>query len=637
MRFQKVSFALCLLATLAYKGSRVSAQANVVENQATYIYVDANAGSDSNSGAQAAPFKTIQAAINKASPLNQQGVGVKVIVNAGMYREAVTIGNYKSTSATLTVQAAVAGTAIISGSNVVTGWTQQNSTTWQAPFSDTTGFCAMPSGWPTTFAPIIQRTEMVFVNGTPLTQSIASADVKPGTFFFSDGYQMMHIAPPAGTNMSTAVVEVASRPSTMNITGRSNIVLRGLVFQHAADCINTSGVSINSSNNVLIDSVQANWNNWGGLGVYTSTNITVQNSVASYNGGTGFLGNKNQNVLHSFNESDYNNWRGAQGAFYDWAMGGDKFFQTHNATVKNHFSYNNQAEGLWFDTDNQNVTVDGAMLSGNVQAGLQLEKDYGPITVQNSTFCYSGPGLNVLTSPSVTIKNNTFYDNGGMKLYGASLFVAGQANGITINDWVTGQPHYLLTTGMVLSGNTFINDQSGKQLFGTYLTGNDYTQFTTTLNAGNNQYYDSTSPNTFKVLNGKLVNLGGWQSTVQTDYSSAWQTPAASPVAACTAPAPTFTDFNVNVDSSAYTMSGAKATVTAKINSFGYGPVNLQVSGLPSGVTAQLSQTSLTSGVVTITLNAASTAVTQKVPVTLWGISGSRVHSVTFYVNVSAV
>jgi hypothetical protein len=625
-----------ILAALAVFASRADAQANVVENQSTLVYVDASAGLDSNSGAQSSPFKTVQAGVNKANTLNQQGIGVKVIVNPGVYRETVQIGNYKTTSATLTIQAATSGKAIIAGSDVLTGWTQENSTTWQAPFSDKTGFCAIPSGWPTTMAPIIQRTEMVFVNGTPLTQVLASNQLTPGTFFYSDGYQMVHISPPAGTNMSTAVVEVAARPSTLWMGNRSNVVLRGLVFQHAANCLNTSGVSINSSTNVLIDSVQANFNNWGGLGIYSSNNVTLQNSVASYNGGIGFMGNKDQNVLLSFNESDYNNWRGAQGAFYDWAQGGTKMFQTHGATVKNHFSYNNQAEGLWFDTDNQNITVDGATLSGNLQSGLQLERDLGPITVQNSTFCSNGPGLNVLTSPSVTIKNNTFYDNAGMRLYGASLFVAGQANGITINDWVTGQPHTLFTTGMVLSGNTFLNDQAGKQVFGTYLTGNDYTQFTTTLSADNNQYYDSASQNTFKVLNGKLVNLGGWQGTVQTDYSSVWQAQATSPVAACTAPAPTFSDFNVNVDNNVYTMSAAKASVMVKVNSFGYGPVNLKVTGLPAGVTASLSQSSLTSGNVTLTLTAAPTATTQKVPVTLWGTSGSRVHSVTFYVNVSA-
>jgi hypothetical protein len=637
MHTLKVPFAfLLLLATLAVSGSRARAQANVVENQTTFVYVDATAGSDSNSGAQSAPFKTIQAAVNKANSLNQQGVGVKVIVNSGVYREAVSVGNYKTTSATLTIQAAVAGKAIIAGSNVVTGWSQQNSTTWQAPWSYTTGFCAIPSGWPTTYAPIIQRTEMVFVNGTPLSQVMSFNDMKPGTFFFSDAYQQMHIAPPAGTNMSTAVVEIAARPTTLSLNSRSNVALRGLVFQHAANCLNTTGTNINSSNNVLIDSVQASWNNWGGLGVYSSNNVTVQNSVASYNGGAGLLGNKDQNILYSSNESDYNNWRGAQGAFYDWAMGGAKLFQMRSTTVQNHFAYNNQAEGLWFDTDNQNVTVNNATLAGNVMAALQIERDEGPITVQNSHFCTSGQGINVLTAPNLTITNNTFYNNSGTNKYQAEIFIAGQPGGIIINDYITGQAYDLFTTGTVLSGNSFQNASSGQLVFGTYLSGTDWTQFASTLNAGNNTWYDPATANSFKIPNGKIVNLAGWQSAVQTDYTSVWQSPATSPAAFCTVPSPSFTDFNVNLDNNSYTMSAGKAVATARVNSFGYGTVNLQVSGLPTGVTASLSQASLVSGSVTLTLTAAKTAVTQTVPITLWGVSGSRVRSVTFYVNVSA-
>jgi hypothetical protein len=275
---------------------------------------------------------------------------------------------------------------------------------------------------------------MVFVNGTALTQSVASADVKPGTFFFSDGSQMMHIAPPAGTNMSTAVVEVATRSTTFSMANRSNVVLRGLAFQHAANCINSSGATINSSTNVLLDSVQAARNNWGGLSISTSTNVTVQNSVFNYNGGVGFTGTKNKNILYNFNESDYNNWRGAQGAFYDWAMGGTKFFQTHGGTVKNQYSYNNQAQGLWFDTDNKNVTIHNATLSGNVQAALQIERNQGPLTLENSVLCSSGAGVNVLTSTGLTIQNNTFYDNSGTNKAQAEIFIGGQAGGRVIAD-----------------------------------------------------------------------------------------------------------------------------------------------------------------------------------------------------------
>jgi len=614
----------------------MSAQANIVENQTTYVYVDAKTGSDSNSGAQSTPFKTLQAGINKAIALNQQNTGVKVIVNSGVYRESIQIGNYKATRAPFTIQAAVTGAAIVSGSDVITGWSQQNSTTWQAHFTDTTGFCPIPSGWPAGYAPITQRTEMVFVNGTPLTQVMAYADLKPGTFFFSDAYQMLHISPPTGTNMATAVVEAAVRPTTFTATGRYNFVVRGLVFRHAANCMNTSSFNIFGSTQVLIDSVQAVLNNWVGLGINTSNNVTVQNSVASYNGGTGILVTQVKYSLFNFNETDYNNWRGSQSAFYDWGMGGMKLFQTRTSSVQKHFSYNNAAQGLWFDTDNQNVTIDGATMAGNVQAGLQIERNEGPITVQNSHFCSSGQGINVLTSPNVVINNNTFYNNSGTNKYQAEIFIAGQAGGKIVNDYLTGQAYDLFTTGMTLSGNTFQNASSGQLVFGTYLGGADWTQFASTLKASNNTWYDPNTPNAFKIVNGQVVNLAAWQSAVQTDYSSTWKAPATSPSSYCTAPTPAFSDFRVTVDSNNYTMSAAKAVVTARVASFGYGTVGLTISGLPSGVTATLSQSSLVSGAVTITVNAASTAAKQKVPVTLWGVSGSRVHNVTFYVNVSA-
>ena len=631
---KSVLLALCIPATLTLSEFRAGAQANVVENQSTYLYVDAKLGSDSNSGAQSSPFKTVQAAVNKANYFNQQGVGVKVMVNAGVYREFVNIGNYKTTSATLTLQAAVPGTAVVSGSDVLTGWNVSGgiyTKGWTYPISS----CAVPSGWPTTFAPIALRTEMIFVNGTPLTQVTAWADLRPGTFFLNTTYAVLHIDPPTGVDMSTAVVEAAARPNTLSIENRSNIVLRGLVFEHAANCINTTGANIYASNNVLVDSVQAQWNNWGGLGVYSSNNVTVKNSVANYNGGVGFHANKSQNVLYSFNESDYNNWRGAQAALYDWGMGGTKMMYMRNVTVQNHFSYNNQAQGLWFDTDNKNITITNATLSGNVQAALQIERDEGPLTLDNSVLCSSGQGVNVLTSTGVTVKNNTFYNNSGTNKYQAEIYLGGQKGGKIITDWQTGQSYDLFTTGMVLSGNTFENASPGQLVFGTYLSGTDWTQFASTLNASNNTWYDPATANSFKIVNGHVVGISAWQSAVQTDYTSMWQAPASSPVSACTAPAATYADFNVNLDSNNYTMAAGKVTATVRVNSFGYGPVVLSVKGLPAGVKAALSQNNLTSGTVTLTFTSTTTAVAQTVPIELFGVSGSRVHSATFYLHVS--
>jgi Right handed beta helix region len=632
---QKKSLLFFVLAFLAISGPLAHSQASVTENQTTYLYVDAQKGSDSNAGSSSTPLKTIQAAVNKANTNNQKSVGTKIIVNAGVYREVVSVNPVTSqTAVPITVQAATTGTAIIAASDVVTGWSSEStkpgaySTTW-AP---ATSSCAIPSGWPTPINPIGLRTEMIFVNGVPLTQVLDWSQMVPGTFYNNPTAKTLHIMPPSGTTMSTAVVEAATRPKTLSIVGRSNIVVRGMVLRHAASCINTSGATVTSSSNILFDQVQVNWNNWGGLNISGSNNFTVQNSIASHNGGIGFQSTKGQYALYSYNETDYNNWRGAQAALYDWGMGGVKLFQMRTVTVQNHYSYNNQAQGLWFDTDNQNVTVDHATLVGNVQAALQIERNEGPITVQNSLMESSGSGVNILTSENLTLTGNKFYNNGATNKYQAQIFLAGQQNGVTISNWQTGQQYLLVTKNTVLSGNTVVAGAAGQYVFGTYLSGADWSDFANTLQSGSNTWYDPTTASSFKVPNGKFVNLAGWQSAVGTDYTSKWAAPAVSLAAA--AVTTNMSDFALNMDSGSYTMSAGSVVATAHLASYGYGAVSLKVVGLPTGVTASISKGSLVSGAATITFSAAKTATAQTVPITVWATSGSRVHTATFNVKV---
>ena len=232
------------------------------------------------------------------------------------------------------------------------------------------------------------------------------------------------------------------------------------------------------------------------------------------------------------------------------------------------------------------------------------------------------------------MKNNTFYNNGATNKYQAQIFLAGQKNGITIKDWQTGQSYFLTTKDTVLSGNKVVAGASGQYVFGTYLSGADWSDFANTLNASTNAWYDSTTSNSFKVINGKYVNLTGWQSSVGTDYTSHWTAPATSLTTTCAVPKADFADFALNIDSGSYTMSSGKVVATARVKSFSYGTVALKVTGLPSGVSASISNGSLASGTATITLSATKSAANQTVPVTLWGVSGSRVHTATFNLHV---
>ncbi|MFZ0746113.1 MAG: right-handed parallel beta-helix repeat-containing protein [Terracidiphilus sp.] len=473
------------------------------------------------------------------------------------------------------------------------------------------------------------------MNSKPLTQVMAYSQLRAGTFFVNEAYNVLYVWPPAGTDMYTALVEASVRPETLSMQGRRNIVLRGLVFRHARSCINDSGANITGSTNLLIDRVQAVWNNWGGIAVSSSNDVTVQNSVASYNGGVGISGRTIQNALFKFNESDYNNWRGAQAALYDWGMGGTKLMLMRNTTVEDHYSFRNQAQGLWFDTDNKDITINGVNLSQNVLSSLQLEASEGPITLEYSKLCDSGVGVTVVNTENLTVKDNTFYNNGGTNKYQGEIFLGGNPGGRVIYDWLTGEYYDLFTSGTVLSGNTFEDASAGQNVFGTFLSGYDWSHFADTVSGSDNKWHDPTTTYSFKIADGKLVNLAGWRSVTGTDYSSIWGLPSSSPAGGCSVPTPSYTDFSVNVDSDDYAMISGRAVATARVNSFGFGTVNLSVSGLPAGVSASLSRQSLVSGVVTLTMTASKSAATQNVPITLWAYDSIRAHSVTFYVHVA--
>ncbi|HVJ07408.1 MAG TPA: hypothetical protein VM554_03430 [Acidisarcina sp.] len=631
MQFSKVLIAF--LATLAMPACAL-AQANVTENQTTYLYVDASSGSDLNPGTQSQPFRTVGKAAAKAKSNNVSGIGTKVFINPGVYREFLNISaTYGQTSAPITFQATQTGTAILSASDVLTGWSKGSTAVYTHAWNYNFGTCAVPSGWPSGFAPVVLRTEMVFVNHIPYTQVMSRSLMRAGTFYVDEAANLIYLWPSSTTSMSTALVEAAVRPQTLQVQGRTNMVFRGLVFSHAASCINQKSANVYGSTNILFDSIQANWNNWGGLGINTSNYITVKNSVASYNGGVGFSGLQTRHALYQYDESDYNNWRGAMGALYNWGMGGTKLMGMHTATADQIHAYRNQAQGLWFDTDNKNITISNARLVQNTFANLQLEANEGPVSLSGSALCSGGIGMNIINTAKLTATGNAFYNNGGTNKWQGQFFLAGKPGGRQITDWETGQVYYLYTQNTTMHGNLFQDSGAGQFVFATFLSGTDWSYFAGSLTSNNNYWYDGTSTKKFTLPNGKLADLPGWQGNTGEDLASVWTTNTTLSNT-CGVPAPTYTDYAINLDNYTYSMSGGKAAIKMWVNSFGYGTVSLSVAGLPSGVTAAFSQNSLISGAPVLTLTASSTATNQTVPVTVIGTSGSRVHTVTVNVHI---
>jgi hypothetical protein len=70
-------------------------------------------------------------------------------------------------------------------------------------------------------------------------------------------------------------------------------------------------------------------------------------------------------LLFEDNETSANNWRGAMGKFYGWAVAGVKSMRVHDGIYRRHRSVDNLTRGMWFDYDNVNIEVDNAILCSN--------------------------------------------------------------------------------------------------------------------------------------------------------------------------------------------------------------------------------------------------------------------------------
>lgn len=517
--------------------------ASVDESDITQtLYVDAQYGNDSNAGTSAAPYATIGKAVAVAAK-NIMG-GTKIIINPGIYREALNLSAWSSqtNSAPLIIQAAVPGQAIISGSDVYANWTSNGDGTYSHPWSNSWEYAALPNGWlgqqpipassacPGSGAGCLGlRAEMVYVNGIPLTQELSGPLTTKGTFFVTDGNSIT-IDPPTGTQMSSAEVEVATEQSLITADNVQNLVVRGLVFSHSASGIDGGGgVSIINGKNFLFDNDQFLWNTWEGLFMFNVTNVTIQNVTANHNGEDGMVLDKIQNLLFQNDNASFNNWRGYEAGFTGWAAAGIKVLYIHGATINNSAFSDNQTGGVWFDTDNEDILVSNSTFAENLTNGVDTEDNEGPLVFQNDFFCQNqsngidtlalegAGGLYSRNSSYITVDASTFDRNAV-----AGLYFGGSNTGRTATNYQTGVVYSLPVTSNVTMKNNLvvaIGTDADVEIPSPYNPIDPWRLSTSTLTSDDNTWY-SAGNEPFIIPDAPVLNTA---PTTIADTLSQWQ------------------------------------------------------------------------------------------------------------------
>jgi hypothetical protein len=645
---RKCTSALCGLAAVLFLSHLSFGQANVNENLETaYIYVDGTTGSDSNSGSQSSPLKTIGAAASMAVTNNRNNVGSRVTINPGTYRESITL-NYspKDTSLPITFEAATKGTVIVNGATVYTGWAKysSNHSIYTNSWLNTWGTCSQIAICPYQ-QDIMMRQEMVAVNGTLLTQVLSLTQMEQGTFYVDEQGAQIYVWPATGTNMTTATVEAASSPTLLQVS-KSNIVIRGLTFQYANSCRFSAAVWVfGSSTNVLLDSDTFQWNNGEGLKVsYPTIYFTVENSLSQHNGDSGFQESQAKYGLWQSDTTSYNNWRGAQAGYYACNTAGFHASLVHNDTVNGLTTSFNQTYGIHWDTDNANVSASTVNATSNQMTGVFVEKDEGPITISGSYFCNqnlatSVGGLVIRNSEGISVSKSVLIGN-----IPAQIMVIGQAGGIQVTNWETGVTTNLVTQNFSNTSNVIQGNTSTQQVFtDSYLVDPDWTTFQTTLKSSHNTWWNASNSTTpFEVPTPKKNSkddFSGWQGATLTDATSSFQVPSGNPGAACNL-TPVGTDYWFTIDHGLLTVTpGSSATYNLTLTPFNFtGTANLTLDGISEvkGLSASLSQSSIkVSGTSALTVTAGTNTAPGTYSITILANSGSMTRTVTTQLTVN--
>jgi len=482
--------------------------------------------SDNNPGTENLPLKTLNKAAEIARQNYRSNLGTKAIVYPGIYRESVElIIENKNLNVPIIFEAKEPGKVIVSGSDIWKNWTQyQNSKIythnwpykWEIP----------DNPWPKNVevSPIVRRKEIVFINGKLLKQKLSLTELTEGTFYISEQEGKIYIDPEWGTDIKNSIIEVGTRNSLFFSKGISNLVIRGITFQHASSHFRDAAVSIRSGNNILVENSQFFWNNWQGLHIRDCQNIIVRKITANYNGQRGVGGYKLRNALYEDVESSYNNWRGDWGGFYGWDAG-HKFFYLRNVTFRRYKAVGNMAAGLWLDLDNSNVWIDRAYICDNFHTGLYIEVSHH-ILVSNSKICrnranseslFHHPGIFGSNASYVSLENNLICGNDRSQI----KFYLNKKR--EIKNGYTKDKYFLNGENWVLINNTIIGKNSSQLLI--YLQPT-WEWFTDSWISENNTWYNPDTSNSFQIKDrGKANNFEDWKSIVGLDKESVFAKP----------------------------------------------------------------------------------------------------------------
>ncbi len=524
------------------------------DNVAHIIHVSIN-GNDSSGGSEAEPLRTINKAAEIAGSNQQNHEGTRILIHPGTYRESVdALMSYPlsgSVGAPIIFEAIEEGTVIVSGSEIYTDWQSEQGTDvyshyWEFDWElwvDIPEAGAQYEKDVFINNPILRRREMFFADRELMMQVLSYNELErmESSFYVDEANDKVYVHLVSGSDINSVTIEAAERMYLLRTYRNRSIVVRGLVFEHATNAVFGDGaVSFEESKDILFEYNNIRWcngNGWSFSGTqvvgesgpsiyYPSERLTVRKNISNYNGIAGGETFLTRNTIFEGNQTSYNNWRGEYGDL-SWGWTGTRFYLMHDSIVRDHKSVGNFARGLWFDTDADNVLLEGAYLCENID-GVKFEVCQGPILVRNCDISRnSRSGILFHVDRGVMVEGCNIVDNDYYQLEVSSSQVSRY-----LTDWYLEEPAGFLNASYISFSRNVIGGCGSQNLV--YIP--DFTPFKSTFASDDNYYYHTDRSDVFAInsincpsCTPLIYAFSSWQAVSAVDANSGFNNCAPVP------------------------------------------------------------------------------------------------------------
>lgn len=417
--------------------------------------------SDDNPGSIEKPFKTINAAAQKAQP------GMTVLVREGLYRERVIPLSGGTKESPIVYMGVDKEKVIIRGSEVLKGeWTKSSLgpeifELAYAPeiFSENPNpfLLSISVGPKDSNEPARPSTEeimpfslgQIFVNEKPLTQVQKLNDVSAtqGSWIVSaDGKTLYVNLPKNFSNPHDCQIElsVRNRIFAPRKRGLKHIHVKGVTFEHCANqgaFPQGGAVSVRSGKNWVIEDNIIRYAKMIGIDCGSETwdtknlkdtdekykNLmiggghTIQNNIITDNGLCGIAGWNHKGTKILGNILKRNNRLKIDGKIAKWEEWAAIKLHASDALIQGNLICDNEAFGIWIDHGHHKARIENNIIHNNQRAGIFFEYGAGKATVFNNVISgsrpygnfYKGFGVYTHDAADITVANNLFINNAG--------------------------------------------------------------------------------------------------------------------------------------------------------------------------------------------------------------------------------